>query len=443
MIGVVGPADSVALIGEVAAELGRSHELIPRAYQDPREAGDLLDALRGYCDVVLFTGQVPYAIARDRAGGVDQGPALQVVPHSGADLYRVIAQVLRESGGRFPVASLDALDQGTVERVFRDLDLPVPHVFEVDDHNGDLAYTSSHDWAMAHAQAQADGTAEIALTCLASTFAVLSEQGRKVCRIEHTRVTIADALQRAFLTAELWQSRSGQVAVVLVQVTGTAGQLTLSPGRSRELMEAQSLLVETAGDLRAQLTQRDLGTYVITSTVGVVENDLLRQSARDPLAALLATSSEVRIGIGTGPTFVSAQAGADDALRATSPATPALILLPDGQLRGIDEIRSSGTQSAGRDQAVMALADQLGVGTQSLRRLLQAIRSVDTDAVTARQLSDAYGIQPRSARRLLRALTEAGYATEVGRRSGPRTGRPQTVFAVDLTGLSEALGTQA
>ena len=92
---------------------------------------------------------------------------------------------------------------------------------------------------------------------------------------------------------------------------------------------------------------------------------------------------------------------------------------------------------------VAALADQLGVGTQSLRRLLQAIRSVDSDAVTARQLSDAYGIQPRSARRLLRALTEAGYATEVGRRSGPRTGRPQTVFAVDLPGLSKALGTQA
>lgn len=447
MIGVVGPPDSVALVCEVADEMGRRDQVLPRTYSDPRDAGDIFERLRGYCDVVLFTGLVPYAIARRRVAGRSDrgdGPELQVVPHSGADLYRLIAQVLRETGGRFPTTSIDALDRATVERVFRDLALPAPSVvFEVDDHDGDLAYTSSGDWAAAHAREQDEGRAEMALTCLASTYEALREQGRPVRRIEHTRVTVATALDRALLTSRLSQSRTSQIAVILVQVVaGAPTQLTLGPARSKELIAAQRLLVEAATKLRAQLSQRDVSTYVITTTLGVVEAELLRDRAGyASLAAILATSPEVRVGIGAGATFLAAQVGAEEALRATSAALPAALLAADGSLRAIEALVTEPVPaSTAYDQAVMALADQLGVGTQSLRRLLHAIRSVDSDAVTARQLSDAYGIQPRSARRLLRALTAAGYADEVGRRSGPRTGRPQTVFAVDLPGLSHALG---
>lgn len=446
MIAVVGPEDSVALVAEVAEELGRRHELLVREYDDPREALAILQGLRGFCDVVLFTGQVPYAIARASDLSED-GPALQYVPHSGADLYRAIAQILRETGGAFPLVSVDALSRDTVARVFRDLDLPVPTVFEVTDLDGSLTYTSSNDWADAHGAALLTGNAQVALTCLASTHDALKQRGLQVRRITHTRVTVAEALERAFLTAELTHAKAGQVAIVLVQLctVPTSGHLALTPTRRRELLQAQHLLSEVADQLRAQLSQEDACRYLLTSTLGIVEEHLLQgASGRARLATLLAAGQNVRVGIGIGVSVAAALEGAEAALHATATAMPAVVLRPDGRLiDAADYVGSSPTRSPIRDAAAVRLAARLGVGTQSLRQLLQAIRILDTEAVTARQLAEAYGVQPRSARRLLHALAAAGYAHEVDRLQSQRTGRPPTVFAVDLSALVQALGPDA
>jgi response regulator of citrate/malate metabolism len=82
------------------------------------------------------------------------------------------------------------------------------------------------------------------------------------------------------------------------------------------------------------------------------------------------------------------------------------------------------------------VAREIGIGPLALTRLTRALRQVDPAAVTASDLALAYGIEARSARRLMTALRRAGIATSNGRQGGPRAGRPQTVYRIDLDRLA-------
>lgn len=56
--------------------------------------------------------------------------------------------------------------------------------------------------------------------------------------------------------------------------------------------------------------------------------------------------------------------------------------------------------------------------------------------MTAFDLALAYGIEAWSARRLMTALRRAGIATTSGRQGGPRAGRPQAVYRIDMDRLA-------
>ena len=106
MIGVIGPSDSTALALAVAAEEGLSDQVVGRAYGSVEEARGLAAELARICQVVLFTGRVPYALAR---ASDELRASLRYVPHPGADLYRTLVHRLREFHGELPRSSLDTI----------------------------------------------------------------------------------------------------------------------------------------------------------------------------------------------------------------------------------------------------------------------------------------------------------------------------------------------
>ena len=214
MLGIVGPRDSVALAQQVALELGRSDELLGLAYAKVDEAVGLARSLEPLCEVLLFTGVVPFEQAQ-RAGvwGCD----LDVIRHSPADLYRMIGLVLKETGGHFPRVSVDTIEAATVQQVFADMGLEIPAVvIPVVDEAGTLVFEDVEGTARAHLAVIERGEVDAALTCLAGTRRVLLDAGVTTWRIDHARVTLVEALQRAWLASEVKKSKGSAIAVVLV-----------------------------------------------------------------------------------------------------------------------------------------------------------------------------------------------------------------------------------
>src|SRR5436190_932393 len=123
MIGVIGPADSTAMALSVGADEGLADQVVGRAYRSVDDAVELAVELDRVCQVLLFTGRVPFALARPRD---ELSATLRYVPHSAADLYRTLVHLLRENRGELPRISLDTIQPAIVREAYEDLGLEPP-----------------------------------------------------------------------------------------------------------------------------------------------------------------------------------------------------------------------------------------------------------------------------------------------------------------------------
>jgi hypothetical protein len=436
VIGIIGPEDSIRLVQEVAATEQRSQDLMVRAYQRPEEAPELARELDELCQVLLFTGRIPYAFAA--AGGLRA--EIDFVPHAGIDLYRTLTRMLIGNAGRLPRVSVDTIEADVVRETYHDIDVTPPtEILPIADSSG-LLFASLDDITAFHRERYAAGAVEACLTCLGAVHRDLAESGVPVWRVEHTRASVRDALRRAWLAAEVRQSRGTQIAVMMIELAEPAGRQGDSYQVERARLRLREALLEHAERMRGRLTGIDDRTMLITTTRGAVENAIARhQAGHASLLTLRGLDVGHTVGFGTGTTIAAAEDNARTALVMGRGNGHTQVVFPDGEVFSTGE---GPVKHRLRDTtpSVLRVSEQLHLGPLSTRRLLEALHQIDASAVTARALADAYGVEARSARRLLKSLRAAGFAEEVGLHVSTGAGRPQTVYRVALRRLSEAIG---
>lgn len=434
MIGVVGPRDSIALAMQVAAEAHLDSLVLPRAYDAVEQAPELARQLDAACHVLLFTGRVPYTLAR-QAGGLHA--VLDFVPHGGVDLYRALVLILHRNGGHLPTVSLDTIDRATVDETYRDLGIAPPqHLLPIEGEGASLI-REAEDIVHFHESCYRRGDVELCMTCLGSVRDDLERRGIPVVRVEHTRSALRDALARAALADRLARTEASQVAVAAVDMTNprdaTRTSETPTEPRRRDLRIRQQML-SFAERLQGTLADRGDHLFIVHATRGAIEQEW-RRLANEPLPIIVG-DARAAIGFGLGATATSAEENARHALTVGRNTGEPLLVLPDGSvLRIQDGAIAPAFQLRDTSQSTLSRADNLGLGSLTLGRMVAALRRVDPGSVTARDLAHAYGVTPRSALRLLGALERAGAATRLGRQVAPRAGRPQTIFRVDVERL--------
>lgn len=424
MIGLIGPGDSVAHALSVAAANGWDGRIVARPYRHAEEAAALARELDQTCQVLLFTGRVPYELMRDE----DLTAELQYISHSGADLYRCIAQVLRSHEGRMPTASVDSIDAETADDTFDDLSLPAPATAPLPDSGSPVP--AAEELVQFHLERLASGEAEIALTCLAEVAEQLGARGAPVERIVHTTATLRTSLRHAVLADELHRTRSAQPAVALFRIDVDAkGGLDVYDKEQRRL-RAQSALLHLARKHGGRLSTLERDLYAIATNRGAIEMALeRRRNGHSSLLDVPNFDAPTTVGVGIGDTYALAEENARSAMRV--PGEAVAVMFPDGRT---DAGGAAASHLGAQDvtDGYVRLGERLGIGALAAQRLVRALGKVDADAVTARELGEAYGVQTRSARRLLATLIEAGFAEEIGIRARPQAGRPQTLCRVDV-----------
>jgi hypothetical protein len=436
MIGLIGPADSVDLAMSVAAAGGYSDEVIARVYEHVEEAAGIAADLDLVCNVLLFTGRLPYLYAKAMQ---DLTSELQYIPYSGADLFRCIAQVLQERAGALPLVSIDVIDPAILNICFTELGLPLPaHVGIPDD--GELSSERvKQDLIEFHQGTVARHEADLVLTCLSEVHAELQSQGLDVRRIEHSRISVSDALLNARMSSKLHRSRSSQLAVALYQIDAQALARADVYDREAARLRVHQGLLELARKYGGRLSVQDGGSFSLATNRGVIESAASRHAAGH--ASLLDRPDfgmELEVGFGIGDTFATAETNAKEALHLSSLKPGVHIVFPDGRVLSPGDKVTSSLQLH-ESGAILDLAGALGIGPLSVRRLLDALVQVNRDAFTPQQLGDAYGVQVRSARRIVSALVRAGYAHEAGVWAHAGAGRPQTLYRVDMKLLADGL----
>ncbi|MGN9767401.1 hypothetical protein ACTMS2_19830 [Micromonospora sp. SD12] len=437
MIGIIGPEDSIRLVQEVSAGEGRAGDLTVRAYTRPEQAPELARELDELCQVLLFTGRIPHAFAAS-AGGLRA--EIDYMPHAGIDLYRTLSRMLLASGGRLPTVSVDTIEADIVRETYHDIELTPPtEILPIADSSG-LLFSGLDEIVAFHRERYASGAVEACLTCLGAVHRDLRESGVPVWRVEHTRASVRDALRRAWLAAEIRQSRATQIAVMMIEVAEQGGRGHDTYQVERQRLRLREALLEHAERMRGRLSTIDDRTLLITTTRGTVESAIARQrSGHATLLTLRGVDVEHTVGFGAGTTIAAAEDNARKALALGRGSGDTHVVFPDGE---IYSSRESPVKQRLRETAsgVLRISEQLRLGPLSTRRLLEALRQTDPNEVTARGLADAYGVEVRSARRLLNSLRAAGYAEEIGVHVSTGAGRPQTVYRVEMQRLFDEIG---
>jgi hypothetical protein len=396
----------------------------------------LARTLESTCDVLLFTGQVPFEQAK-RAGS--WRCALDVIQHSEADLYRMIGLILKETGGQFPRVSIDSLGPELVRSVFKDMGLPIPKVIiPIADESGTLVFEDAKKTAQSHLAAIARADVTATLTCVAGTYRLLKVAGVSTWRIDHARVTIVESLQRAWLTSEVRKTKASSIAVALFRA-----RFDTAKRRATELNSTIDRSVTSYARRMGSRIAMDGDRYILTTTQAAVEEMIARHRAGQKSLIDLVTKppagATVNLGVGLGGTFVTALDSAEKALQVSANIGEPAMAREDGTLDSLVEPGRAVVNLQETSDGILELAEQTGLGPLSLRRLVSALGRADHRAVTAQQLAEFYGVMPRSARRMLGMLVAAGYAREAGSRGATGAGRPHVVYDVDLPELSEII----
>lgn len=423
MIGIIGSVDSVGLVSEVASGMSLAEGLVARAYTQPGQAPQYARELDSVCGVILFTGQVPHDLAASTAS---LAAATDYIPHSGADLYRMLAILAKRYGGRLPVSSIDTIAANVVRENYDDLEeTPPRYVYALDAMlRGEAGFQDMVDF---HRELYERGEVEVCITCLSYVREQLEPLGVPVFRVAHTRSVIRDSLQRAALTGQLRTATASQIAVIAIGVTDSGDDA---------VPRSLPAIVDSLSDVvRGRFIAEGPGAHNIATTRGAVEGELQRR--RREVERMLSDLDSIgaRIGVGFGSSLPHAEEQARYALGIATATKAHSVVMPDGSISRLEDGEQTGIRVRDTDRRRLEAARDVGIGPLTFSRLQAALAAMGTNRFTAREFALAYGVETRSARRLLSGLVSAGLAQASGAQSAPRAGRPQVIYELDVRAL--------
>lgn len=423
-IGLVGPADSLERIVQAAHRYQDSVELIPRVYKLKEESPRLTRELAPACDVILFSGVVPYRIAA--LANVTAKPLLYL-PRVGMSLARPLWDMRRKNQA-FDRISIDSFAEQDVLEVADELGIRFQTIRMVE-----YWETASYEeLADAHERLYREGETDVALTGLRRTTEILQERGVPCHRIYPTQHTIRESIEKAVYIGQNNRLRAYQTAVFIFQLRRGAASASTAYDFLRVKNTFERLLIDFANGVFGSVFPFGYSEYILFSTRGATDE-------AHWLSTLFASAGSEGIlfcaGLGYGTTAYNAEANARKALnRACGAKSSSLYSVDvDGEICG--PLESSGSTRynlAESDADILATARASGMSPAHVSKIRSLVRSSGRSRFDVDEFAAGLDVSPRSARRILQGLIAAGAAKVAAIESGTRAGRPRRLYEVTL-----------
>ncbi|MDR8412854.1 hypothetical protein [Nonomuraea sp. 3-1Str] len=398
VIGVVGPHD---LVDDVAAtcEDQPGVTALRLDYDHESQAPAIAEAHASGVEGWLFTGIVPYMLARD--ADVLTRPAA-FVDYSGATLLSALVRLQRD-GVDVTRLSIDTLSAADVTATFAEAGLPTQALRT-------LPYRPEMTSRSAIAFHRRDPGHPV-ITCLSSVHEALRDE-MQVLRLVPSVHSVRVALRQLLLTAEGQAQEDAQIALGLIEVAGEEG-----------LLREAAALGGTVAAFRG-------GTQLLVTTRGPLHDATGGFTCLPMLGRLAGQNEVVRIGFGLGRSAAEAESLARRALaRARRIGDVAAVL----SLRAdTDIVLESVPAAPAAEHNLSVIARRVGLSVSTLEKLLEARAAAGEEPLTTREIADRLAVQQRTARRMLHRLELAGLAERTGNLTSGSSGRPLTLYRLTL-----------
>jgi hypothetical protein len=427
-VGAVGPKDSVNLIGDIAKEFSDHMVIVPFTYNSVEETAEIIQKGKLQVDVWLFSGQAPYAIAKEHQ--ITQKAFFP--PLNGSSLTKILLEISYKDRRMLERLSFDTIPGKDINETFAELGLPYEglHLYSYS------GYKPTNELVSFHSSLFQNHMVDACVTCLHSVHQELKRLGIPVYRISPTRMIIRQTLNLARQQGETLHFKKSQIAVQFVQI-GEMEKLIVENRVSYDVhrlnLQLQEAILDYTEAISGSFVSLGNGKYIIFSTRGSIED----QNGYHPSVLLekisLITNLTTNIGIGYGETSLAAEQNAQLALIHARNYGGFCCFLVDhsGSIKGPLQQPDSIVFDYRTDNK--ELSDKLkkaGVTITTFNKLLSVQKNISQNSITSANISEWLKMTQRNANRILNDLEQQGLAVIIGEESPVSRGRPRKIFRV-------------
>ena len=431
-IGIIGATQSVERIMIVSREFEDGIKFVPLPFESEKEMPEILHTNKRKVDGWLFSGPLPYAIAKEHFETEDN---VSFCESSGAGLYINCLQVVFKNGTSVPRISVDMFESlMDIEQTVKETGLPLDEVYI-------KYYNKQYDLeeiTQFHLRLWQEGKTDGAVTALRAVFLKLQEQGVPVYALTLTKQEIYQSLKiitEKVKTSYFKTTQVGSVIIALNQyeeVIEKAKSLSMLQNLEWKL---KGVLLPLCSSLNGYLLEKGSGVYEIFSSRGAIEQELttLRETIQQ-MGIAINFDVSVRAGVGFGETVSHAEFNAYRALRNIDEKTDGglVIIRDDG---GIVEAASHEKQVSydyySNDEELLEKLHKAAVGIKTFRKIEATLERMKSETFTVAQLASQLSVTEQNIRRILSGLCSAGLVVVAGEEFAATRGRPGKLYRLN------------
>lgn len=432
-IGIIGATQSVERIMTVSREFEDGIKFIPLPFEDEKEIQPILHNNKRKVDGWLFSGPLPYAIAKEYLENEDNVSYCQ---SSGAGLYINCLQIAFKNGTSLPRISVDMFESlMDIEQTIKETGLPLDGVYiKYYDQRFDLEEITKF-----HLRLWQEGKTDGAITALRTVFHNLEAQNVPVYALTLTKQEIYQSLKIITEKVKTSYFKTTQVGSVIIAINQY--EEVIEKAKSLSMLQnlewkLKGVLLPLCNSLNGYLLEKGSGVYEIFSSRGAIEQELttLRETIQQ-MGIAINFDVSVRAGVGFGETVSNAEFNAYRALRNIDEKTDGglIIIRDDG---GIVEAASQEKEVSydyySNDASLLEKLHKAAVGIKTFRKIEATIQRMKWDTFTVAQMASQLSVTEQNIRRIISSLNAVELVVIAGEEFAATRGRPGKLYRLNI-----------
>ena len=428
-ISIIGASDTVNKIKAASEEFEGKADIFIFPYSHKEEIVKILEECQDNVDIILFSGQVPYNLARKM--NLLTKP-YYFIPFTGAILYKAF-WAMKENGIDYKRISFDTIGEKDVTEIAEELDLNIEK-FYVNAFSEDIDYDKVADF---HYQLWQKGAVNVACTCLNSTYMKLKDLGMPVIRLYPTVSLIKEYLNRIIYDSNIEKAKSAQIAVQIIKINHDYANISSEYSFLELKNTIEKHIINYTKKVIGSMFLFGRNEYLIFTTRGAINDEAHETYMKELMQECKKNKIDFDSGIGFGNTIYEAETNARIGMTYSEKNQNNCLYMvgENGIIKGplysdVDEYESYQLNTF--DEYIKEVAANTNLSSAYISKLKAIISSKNRNTFTAEELSNYLSVSVRSSRRILSQLINGGYAKVIGDGKKNSTGRPYNIYEIDL-----------
>jgi hypothetical protein len=428
-LGIIGDHDTVKKIVEVAEEFNDKVDIFPHSYEYKEETLELLNKCQDKVDVIIFSGHVPYFIAK--FANAIKKPAVYI-PRVGTSILKAFWEI-NSDGIDCRRISIDSVKENSVDEITKELNITIERLYVIS-YEENISYD---ELAERHYKLWKDNKINAAVVGLTKTYERLKKLGVPVYKLMPTTFLIREYINKAIYEASVKKIKATQVAIKIVKIKNRNSNMSSEYEFLKIKNKLEKALIEYTKNILGSVFPLVRDEYLIFATRGAIDNELNTSEFQKHVEIEGDLGITFASGIGYGNTVYNAEFNARIALDYAMKKDYSCLYVVDQQgtisgpiSNGSDELLTY--ELAATDKKVQLIADKLNISPAYVSKIMAIIQKTCKNTFDAEELSNYLGVSTRSARRILNTIVDGGYGEVIAKESKAKTGRPRQIFEIKI-----------